>query len=112
MPGIVGGISERSPDECLRMVERMLGSMRYETFYTQAVHPDYDRRLRRDERFAVGRPAFPEPRRQRHALTGEKKDHGQWYQGQVSRRTDRSGASSASSLPDLYEVRGDGTRKA
>jgi len=34
MPGIAGIISRRPPNECQRLVNKMIGIMRYETFYT------------------------------------------------------------------------------
>ena len=98
------------------MVERMLGSVRYETFYTQAVHPDYDLGIfagcvAMSGSLSDGQPFLSQDGNVILLLSGECFMDSD-TKAQVSRRTDRSGASSASSLPDLYEVRGDGTRKA
>jgi asparagine synthase (glutamine-hydrolysing) len=40
MPGIVGLISPRPPDECRRLVERMLDSMRHENYYTSGSYSE------------------------------------------------------------------------
>src|SRR4030095_968008 len=111
MPGIVGIISERSPEECQSLVKSMASSMQYESFYKSGTYsvPEmgvYAGWVAHENSFVTGQPFFNERRDVVVLVSGECfVDPGK--RTDLRRKGHDLGQAAGSWLVHLYEEEGD-----